>query len=336
MKLMIRFADQIVGALIIIAVGILVFVIFMLGSSQRWFIRDNDYATYFSSASGLSQNMPVLYKGFTIGRVKSIKFNLADDRVDVQFSIFKEYTDKVKRGSRIELVSSPISALGGNQFLFHPGRGLEKEPLPSGTVIHPANSPEAQNLPDKDLTTAPPQEDGIGNIISQVNQILAKVNGALGGEGESEENKLKTVVDSIVISITEIQGVIEKLSSDLDIESLMLEIRPAIANFRELSDRIKEPDNSIMAFLNSEGDVYGNIVKTLEAASGTLQQLEGTTGDIHSQTPQIAASLDRLLTALKSVNQVLDSVKNNPLLKRGVPEQAETRAGGSSARNMEF
>jgi phospholipid/cholesterol/gamma-HCH transport system substrate-binding protein len=334
MKLMIRFADQIVGALIIIAVGILVFVIFMLGSSQRWFIRDNDYATYFSSASGLSPNMPVLYKGFTIGRVKSITFNMEKDMVDVEFSIFKEYTDKVKRGSRVELVSSPISALGGNQFLFHPGRGLEEEPLPPGTVIHPSNSPQAQNLPDKDLVTAPPQEDGIGSIISQVNQILVKLNGALGGEGE--ENKLSAVVDSIVASITGIQGIIEKLSSDLDIESLMAQIKPAIANFRELSDRIKEPDSSIMAILNTEGDVYSNIVKTLEAASGTLQQLEGTTGDIHSQTPQIAASLDKLLTALKSVNQVLDSVKNNPLLKQGVPEPAETKAGASSARNMEF
>jgi phospholipid/cholesterol/gamma-HCH transport system substrate-binding protein len=334
MKLMIRFADQIVGALIIIAVGILVFVIFMLGSSQRWFVRDNDYATYFSSASGLSQNMPVLYKGFTIGRVKSIKFNMADDRVDVEFSIFKEYIDKVKKGSRVELMSSPISALGGNQFLFYPGMGLEKEPLAPGTVIHPANSPESQNLPDKHLTTVPPRDDGISNIISQVGITLGKLNEALG-EG-SGENKLKTLVDSIVASITGIQGMIEKLSSDLDIESLMDQIKPAIANFRELSDKIREPDSSVMSLLNTEGDIYKNLVSTLEAASGTLQQLEGTTGDIHSQTPQIAASLDRLLSALKSVNQVLDAVKNNPLLKRGIPEPAETKAGGSGSRNMEF
>jgi phospholipid/cholesterol/gamma-HCH transport system substrate-binding protein len=329
MKLMIRFADQIVGALIIIAVGILVFVIFMLGSSQRWFIRDNDYATYFNSASGLSQNMPVLYKGFTIGRVKSIKFNLADDRVDVEFSIFKEYVDKVKRGSRVELLSSPISALGGNQFLFHPGRGIEKEPLPPGTVIHPANSPDAQNLPDKHLTSAPPQDDGIGNIITQINALLGKINAALGGEGEYDENKLKTVVDSI-------ETLIVKLSNDLDIESLMVQLKPAIANFRELSDKFREPDNAVMSFLNSEGDLYGNLDKTLEAASGSLQQLEGTIGDIHAQTPQLAATFDKLVTAMKSVNQVLESVKNNPLLKRGIPEQTETKAGGSSARNMEF
>jgi len=334
MKLMIRFADQIVGALIILAVGVLVFVVFMLGSSQRWFIRDNYYVTYFNSASGLSQNMPVQYKGFTIGRVKSITFNMADDRVDVQFTIFKEYTDKVKKGSRVDLLSSPISALGGNQFLFYPGRGLEDEPLPPGTFIPPAFSPESQNLPDSHLTMVPPRDDGIGNIINQVSITLGKLNESLGEGGE--DNKLKIIMDSIVVSITDIQGLIEKLSGDLDIESVMKEIKPAMANFRQLSDKISEKDNSIMSFLNSEGDIYDNLVKTLEAASGTLEQLEGTTGDIHSQTPQIAASLSRLLVALRSVNQVLESVKNNPLLRGGIPKQTETRAGGSSARDMEF
>jgi len=334
MKLMIRFADQIVGALIIIAVGILVFVIFMLGTTQRWFVRDNDYVTYFSSASGLSQNMPVLYKGYAIGRVKSITFNLADDRVDVQFSIFKEYIDKVKQGSRVDLLTSPISALGGNQFLFYPGRGLEEDPLPPFTLIPPANAPESRNLPDRHLTSAPPRDDGISNIINQVGITLGKLNEALG-EGR-DENKLTAILDNVVAILTDLQVLMGKLSGDLDIEKIMSDLSPALANFRELTEKITEPDNAVMSFLNSEGDIYGNLDKTLEAASGALQQLEGTMGDIHTQTPQLAAAFSRLLTALKSANQVLESVKNNPLLKGGIPEQKETRAGGSSARDMQF
>jgi len=334
MKLMIRFADQIVGALIIIAVGILVFVIFMLGTTQRWFVRDNDYVTYFSSASGLSENMPVLYKGYTIGRVKKVEFNMVDDRVDVQFSIFKEYTDKVKQGSRVDLLTSPISALGGNQFLFYPGRGLEKDPLLPGTLIPPANAPESRNLPDRHLTSAPPRDDGISNIVNQVGITLTKLNEALG-EGR-DENKLTDILDNVVAILSELQVLMAKLSGDLDIEKIMGDLSPALANFRELTEKFTEPDNAVMSFLNSEGDLYGNLDKTLEAASGTLQQLEGTMTDLHTQTPQLAAAFSRLLTALRSANQVLESVKNNPLLKGGIPEQKETRAGGSSARDMQF
>ncbi len=278
--------------------------------------------------------MPVLYKGFTIGRVKSIQFNTADDRVDVQFSIFKEYTDKVKQGSRVDLLSSPISALGGNQFLFYPGRGLEKEPLPPGTLIPPANAPESLKLPDRHLTSAPPRDDGISNIINQVGITLGKLNEALG-EGR-EENKLTAILDNVVAILSDLQLLVGKLSGDLDIEKIMGDLSPALANFRELTEKLREPDNAIMSFLNSEGDLYGNLDKTLEAASGTLQQLEGTMGDIHKETPQLAAALNKLLTALKSANEVLESVKNNPLLKGGVPEQKETKAGGSNARNMEF
>jgi len=320
MKLMIRFADQIVGALIIIAVGILVFVIFMLGSSQRWFVRDNDYVTYFGSASGLSTNMPVLYKGYTIGRVKKVEFNMAKDRMDVQFTIFKEFTDKVKKGSRVDLQISPISALGGNQFLFYPGKGTEEDPLPSGTLIPPAFAPESQELPDNNLVAVQPRDDSIVKLISEVGTLLGTVNESLG------DGQLKTIVNDVKVTIG-------KVSGDLDIEKIMSELMPAIENFRQLSAIVKEPDNALMAFLNSQGDIYGNIVKTLEAASGTVKQLEFTTGDIHSQTPQIAASLDKLLSALKSVNQVLDSVKSMPLIKNGVPEQTETKAGGSGARN---
>jgi len=327
MKLMIRFADQIVGALIIIAVGILVFVIFMLGSSQRWFIRDNDYVTYFNSASGLSPNMPVLYKGYTIGKVKKVSFNMEKDRVDVQFSIFKEYTDKVKQGSRIELLGSPISALGGNQFLFYPGRGLEKDPLPSGTLILPANSSESMNQPDSHLTTAPPRDDGIGNIIIQVGTLLGTVNESLG------DGKLSEIVENLVGVLAELQLLVGKLSGDLDVKKIMEDLTPALANLRELAEKFNEPNNAIMSFLNSEGDLYGNLDKTLGGAAGSLKELEGTIGDIHTQTPQLAALFGRLLTTLKTASQVLESVKNNPLLKGGVQEQPETRAGGSNARN---
>jgi len=334
MKLMIRFADQIVGALIIIAVGILVFVIFMLGSSQRWFIRDNDYVTYFSSASGLSPNMPVMYKGYTIGRVKKVSFNMAADRMDVQFSIFKEYTDKVKQGSRVDLLGSPISALGGNQFLFYPGMGREEDPLPPGALIPPANAPESRHLPDSHLTTAPPRDDGIGNIINQVGITLGKLNEALG-EGK-DENKLADILNNVVGVLAELQLLVGKLSGDLDIEKIMGDLTPALANFRELTEKFNEPDNAIMSFLNSEGDLYNNLDKTLGGAAGSLRELEGTIGDIHTQTPQLAALFGRLLTTLKAASQVLDSVKNNPLLKGGIQEQPETKAGGSNARNMEF
>ena len=110
MKFTIRFADQIVGVFIILALGIVIFAIFMLGSSQRWFSRDYYFRTYFPSATGLSQNMAVQYKGFTIGHVKSIKLD-ANDQVEVRFTVFDTYIDRVRHGSMVDVSTSPLAAL---------------------------------------------------------------------------------------------------------------------------------------------------------------------------------------------------------------------------------
>jgi len=206
-------------------------------------------------------------------------------------------------------------------------RRCEKDPLPSGTLIPPVNSPESQNLPDKDLTTVPPRDDGIGKIISQVGMVLEQLN---------DEKRIAAILENIVNLTSDIQVLVAKLSNDLDIEKLMNELNPVLANLRQVSEKLKEPEGSVMSFLSSEGALYGNLVETLEGASGTMQELEGTIGDIHTQTPQLSALFGRLLTTVKSVNQLLESLKNNPLLKGGVPQQKETKAGGSGNRDMEF
>ena len=137
MKLTVRFADRIVGGFIILALAALIFVVFMLGSSQRWFSRDYQYKCYLTSAAGLSQNMPVQYKGFTIGHVKTIRLD-DDDRVEVHFTIFDTYIDRAKQGSLVEVLVSPIGM--GNQFMFYPGLGTEL--VPEGEMIPSVNSAE--------------------------------------------------------------------------------------------------------------------------------------------------------------------------------------------------
>ena len=75
MKFKIRFADQIVGLFLILSLVSVVFIIIMLGRSQRWFAKDYAFNTVLLSATGLSKNMPVQYKGFTIGNVKNFYLN---------------------------------------------------------------------------------------------------------------------------------------------------------------------------------------------------------------------------------------------------------------------
>lgn len=339
MKLTIRFADQIVGALIILALGILVFVIFMLGSSQRWFSRDYDFKTYFQSASGLSQNMAVHYKGFTIGRVKSIQLT-EDDRVEVNFTIFDTYISRVRQGSLVEILVSPISALGGNQFMFYPGLGAEL--IPEGEVIPSVNSPSGKQLQAAGLAVRPVRDDSINNIMTSVGTLLDTLNVLIADMQEAFEGSSRT---SLGRTMAEIEGAAgglrnmsEKIPADLEggLADLVAQIEPILANLQVLSQELAAPDNALAAVLDSEGDVYTNLVASLEGISANLENLEKTTAFVPSQLPQVALMLAELQTALVTAQDVLVSLTNNPLLKKGIPERRETNVGGTSGRELEF
>jgi len=338
MKLSIRFADQIVGALIILAMVILIFVIFMLGSNQRWFSRDYNFKTYFPTASGLSKNMSVQYKGFTIGRVKS--FELVEDHVEVRFTIFDTYIDRVKNGSLVEILISPISSLGGNQFIFYPGAGQEL--IAEGEIIPAVNSTEGKRLLAMGLAVRPDRDDNINNIMNGAGALLSTLNGLLmdmqdAFEG-TERTSLGRTMGGLEQAATGLQRMANKLPADLEgtLNRIMLQVEPLLGNLREVSGKLADPEGPIAAILDSEGDVYQDLTKSLDALSGTLQNLEKTSEFMPSQLPQLAAMIAELRATIATMQDVGTAAKNNPLLKGGVPVQKEVHTGGASTRNMEF
>jgi phospholipid/cholesterol/gamma-HCH transport system substrate-binding protein len=279
MKLTIRFADQIVGFFVIIALGGLVFVIFMLGSNQRWFARDYQFVSYFDSAAGLSKNMAVQYKGFTIGRVKS--FDLAnDDRVEVHFYIFDTYISRVHSGSLVEMVVGPIPVLG-NQFLFHPGQG--EEALAEGDLIPNVNSPEGKALQKSGLAAIPLRDDSIslilsraGTLLDNVNQVLNQVEGAFAGTSETVLGRTLGDVEKAVAGVQEITAGIpgmldsttENLNSTLEsvtasLNEVLADLQPILGNLESFSEMLIRPEGTVSSVLDAEGPVYSNLVSSL-------------------------------------------------------------------------
>jgi len=316
MKFSIRFADQIVGALVLLALTILIFVIFMIGKNQRWFVKDSSYKAYFASASGISRNMAVQYKGFTIGHVK--KLSLADDdRVEVVFSIFEEYAKIVTKGSLVERMESPIGL--GSSFNFYPGKSDIK--LDEGSEIHNVNSLEAKEYMASGLANIPKSSDNIGNIVSQVNSILEIVNNTIKGQDGDP------VLEQIIINVKETTASLQTLIKDLSEQ-----LKPILTNLDAVSEKISDPSGTVMGLLDRKGPLY----ESLDSLSSTIENLNKTSAFLPSQLPQIATTINELTVVLKQVQDVLTSVANNPLLKGGIPESKETGPTGASPRNQKF
>jgi len=301
MKFSIRFADQIVGSLVIFALAALVIIIFMLGSNQRWFVNDYQYKTYFTSASGIGKNMPVELKGFTIGHIKNFELS-ADGRVEIIFSIFEEHSHRVTEGSMVGVQESPIGL--GSKFIFHPGLGTER--IQAGELIPEISSPEAKYYIERGLAAVPQTHDSINNIINHVNGLLETIN----------------------ISLTGSQG-----AEDLILGQLLMDLNRIIANLNPVIEQVSDPSGSVMSILDGQGIVYQNLETSISGIAGIIENINKTSEVFPVQGVVL---LNEVNSALRSVQDVLTAIANNPLLRGGIPKRPETGPGGASPRDLEF
>jgi phospholipid/cholesterol/gamma-HCH transport system substrate-binding protein len=312
----------------------------MLGKQQRWFAKDQIYRSHFESASGLSANMPVQYKGFTIGNVKS--FDLTDDdKVEVSFTVYDTYLDRVREGSLVEIRINPIG-IGGGQFLFHPG--LRPDPL-GGDFIPSVNSDEGREYLEKGLVIIPNQDDSITVIITRVNTLLQNINGvvillrdAIRG---TDATALGRTVAGAESTARGASSLVEQVDGALkpsleNIEQITGQIQSVIGDLKTLTAELANPDSLVLSALDIDGPVYTNLEKSLTALAGTLESVETTAGTFPAQMSQVAALISDLRSALRSAEDVIIALRNNPLLKRGIPNRGQTGTGGTSPRDVAF
>jgi phospholipid/cholesterol/gamma-HCH transport system substrate-binding protein len=277
--------------------------------------------------------MAVQYKGFAIGSVKS--FHLTDDdNVEVIFSINEEYKDRVKKGSIVELQVSPIGL--GNQFQFYAGKG---EVLEEGAFIPPFGSAQARELERQGLTVELQRDDSISLLMSRISSIMGHLDTVFCNDTATTE------IGKIVGSLNKTLAGIEVIPNSLDntINELRLRLRliltqvdPILANLNALTTELNDPDGLIYTVLDTDKDVYKNLVGILSSVSSLLDNLDTTISFIPSQLPQIAALLMDLRVTMKTAEDVLTALTNNPLLKGGIPERAESRNSGINPRGIQF
>jgi len=329
MKFTIRFADKVVGTLVILALAMLIVVIFMLGKSQRWFAKDYQYKSYFNSARGLSVNMAVQYKGFTIGHVKKIIL-ADDDMVEVRFTIFEEHNHRVREGSLVELQSSPIGL--GNSFMFYPGKGSKL--LAEGSIIPEIGSLQAARLIYSGLADAPVSEDSIGNIINQITITLETINKSLGkilGEAESTIGGISDIFQNLSKQLNPILNNVETLTGDLSNQ-----ISPILTNVETLTDQLAAPSGTVMTILDNNGPVLTNVTDILNSITAIMGNLEKVIDFVPAQLPQLAILLSDLHTALAEAQKMIIAINNNPLIRGGIPEEKETGPGAAAPRDLDF
>jgi phospholipid/cholesterol/gamma-HCH transport system substrate-binding protein len=374
MKFKIRFADQIVGFFVLFAIVAVAVILIFIGVNQRWFARNYYFTSRFTSGDGLAPGMPIMLKGFEIGKVSRISLNERNE-VDVDFYVQDTYYDRVKRNSVLDLTSSPIGL--GVSLKFYPGKNQDP-PMPEHSFIPALDTEQGRRLQEEGLVVIPRGEDVIGSVIAQINPLLSEIRAAvtdirhvtttvdvgLSGKGgpmgtmvndlsttparvnqavDSVSVKVNTLVDKLnVISdnlndiSVQARGVVGDFSTNLDVISRNLkDMTGDLKNTQGLAKRLLDPKGSVDTFLNDSNELYNQVDSAIRNANGIITQIRSFVDYINTTRPQVSSILEKGSTTLDTANDVLEAAKNNPLLKGGVPARPQATPL-SSSRDEDF
>ena len=302
MKFKIKYADQIVGSLSLIAIIALIFIIFLIGSTQKWFVPKHNYYTVISSAANINAGKSITYKGFEIGKIKSFSLN-DDDKVTVNFYISDDYRGKVVKNSIIEILSSPL----GSSIVFFPGKSNEL--LAENSFLPERSSEEAKALIEAHQVSIVEQTDSINTILAMATTLVGDIDSLVKQLNLALEGDMSSPLANTIAEINSILANINALTADTS----------------GLVPRLLEDQNS-----------QGSIANILAQLNSTMADINGITTSVEADMPGIAVLISQAQTLLKQVQDVMEGLKNNPLLKNGISEKPEKESATPKLREDNF
>jgi phospholipid/cholesterol/gamma-HCH transport system substrate-binding protein len=364
MKFSIRHAESVVGGFILLAAALLCGILVMVGANQRWFARNYYFHSRFQSGAGISPGTGITLKGFTVGKISKIVLN-DNNTVDADFFIFDSYIGKVRKNSVLELATSPLGLGGG--LLFYPGKDAER--LPEHSYIPSMDFEDGKSIVERELADVPPRDDTLTRLLANINPLVDNINktvvnvnktvttlnGALKGDGETEVGRIVkgigstvrgvngTVADldsTVAIVKTELPGLVERSNALLDsLKAISGNLEQTTAAMRDptgLVPKLLDPKGSLKTLLDDNGVLFAKIDAMLSDTDKTIKNVESMTDTLKSSMPEITSLLAEGKTTLIQTQDVLEGLKNNPLLKGGIPERKTQEAAQPGYRDEDF
>ena len=364
MKFRIRHADRIVGLFMVLAGFALLGSIAMAGASQRWFAKDPRFRTVLASAAGAAPGTAIFMRGFQVGKIEDLRLDEGNN-VIARFSIYGTYRSQVRVDSLIEIVTSPIGL--GTQILFHPGKGTEL--LAEGGLVPEALSKEGKDIiegdradiPKKDntitrlLSGVNPLIDDINRTVESLNRTLTEVNKALTGEGSTPVARIVEEAAGAVKGVNSFVGNADRTIVDLDsrigtvltqVDSLAANLSTVSSNLAKLSEglsdptglvpRLLAPEGSIKTLLNDNNALYDGLNRSIAEVQSAVKGLSDVANSLAAEVPGISATILQIDVAVRQAQDVLEGLRNNPLLRGGIPTRTEQPAVFQSLREGLF
>ena len=259
-----------------------------------FFSTTSKYYAIYGNVDQLAPSNPVLISGVAVGRVKTVK--ILQDKQNLVLVELEIDSDIVLYESTKAILNSEL--LGGKSILLDMGKVTK--PLEPGDTL---KTEVPKGLLDVFADTAEP----LGNSIQTT---LKKMNGLLDGLTKNSQRLdtvllgLKTTPGTLNRTLANASGKIDELSGSLkgvadNLNGTLTELKPAIVNFRILSDSLKRLQ--LNQTLTKTQQTIGKLNETL----GKLSKGDNTASKLLTED-SLYVNLNKVLNGLDSLSYHLN------------------------------
>ncbi|SRR6266542_2285575 len=273
--------DQLkVGAVIMVAIAIMIVAIFKLGQSAKLFTKRYSLVAFVPSTAGLREGSQVTVAGQLVGAVKSIDFLPIDldttRNLEITVEVDEGVSSQVRRDSKATLRT--LGLLGDKVFDISPG------------------TPRYRTLRDGDTLTLANALD-YEAVLKQASGTLYKVDSLTGG------------VERLVNGVSHGEGTLGALVTS---RSLYDQLNSTLGSTNTLMVRLQNPRGTIGRFLDDPA-LYNSLSRVLGSADTVVAQITSTQGTFGKLLRD-----DQLYMRLVSTVSTLDSLATTMAQGKGM------------------
>ncbi len=103
-----------------------------------------------------------------------------------------------------------------------------------------------------------------------------------------------------------------------------------------LVKKLLDPKGTVATILDDDNQLYDEIVQSVEDLNRIIAELGEFAAFMNTTQPQISGVLEKGRDTLDQGKDVLEAVKNNPLLRGGIPERLEQPTTFQGFRDEDF
>ncbi|MEO8108848.1 MAG: MlaD family protein [Ginsengibacter sp.] len=323
----------ILGIFIFLGVAILILTILTLGSQKKTFEKSITVKAFFNNVNGLQKGNNIWYSGVKVGTIKKIAL-IDKGRVEVDMSIEEQSVKFIPKDAKAKLSSD---GLIGNKIIEIYGGTPGSSTIASGDVM---KNDKLLNT-DEMMNTLSKNNDNLYSITNDLKVISSQMASGKGSLGKllTDETfydqlnatafilkKTSQNLDRFSANMTAYTSHLNEkgtLANDLVTDTIIFSrLRQTIAQLQQVAST----SDSVMTNLKTTSVSLNKGVDNLNSALSSDKTPVGVLLHDQQAAANIKASLQNLQSGTKKLNDDLEAVQHNFLLRGFFKKKAKEEA----------